>query len=220
VHSQPLAASPWCQTASWSGGAGLSCFAALGGGSHVVVGAPGREVLVYDVATQQPVCSAKAPAKDWLGMYVQIVCASAAFLQDAGHHSTLLVGGDHQLRLFDFRAQRRAVRTMALGDKGLVTALAVQRGGAQAVGGTSRGQLAQFDLASGRCIGALKVRGGEGSAIARRASHLCHPGPPSLCQGCTGAVRSLSQHPTLPLLAATGARNPTRFVRCAMQQPG
>ncbi len=152
--------SPWSESAAWSGGGGISCFAALPGGSHCATGGDGREVCVYDVAAQQPLFAAKPPAKDWLGMYVKIVCASAAFLCDSGAHHTLLVGGDHDVRLFDFRQQRRAVRNIPLGEKGkgLVGALAVQPGGATAVAGTSRGQLAQLDVASGRVIGALKVR--------------------------------------------------------------
>ena len=171
-------AGDWSLASTLSAGGATSCLAALRGGSHVAAGGEGREVAVWDVATGQKLFAAKPPAKDWLGMYVRIHCASAAFTGGDGAHATLAVGGEHEVRLFDFRAQRRPVRTFALGEKGLVTALAPSPDGCLLVAGSTRGLLSQFDVGTGRTRGALK--------------------------GCSGAVRALSQHPTLPLVAATG----------------
>ena len=178
VQSEASVGGAWRTAAAWSAGGQLSCLAVLRGGSHCAGGGDGREVRVWDVETQQCTFSAKPPAKDWLGMYVHIYCASAAFIGGDGAHTTLLVGGEHEVRLFDFRAQRRAVRLMPLGDKGLISALASSPDGSSFVAGTSRGLLAQFDIASGAKRGALK--------------------------GATGAVRCLAQHPSLPLVAVTG----------------
>jgi hypothetical protein len=157
----------------------VTTFAASSEGGHCCVGWAGKEIAIYDVATHQAVHIAKPPPKDWLGMYVRIVCASSAFVAGATVAGTqVLVGGDHTLRLFDFRAQRRAVRLMALGDKGVVTAVAAHTDGATAAAGNARGQMLHFDLGTGKCLGAFK--------------------------GCTGAVKAMAMHPSLPLVVATG----------------
>jgi len=176
LHSQSCSGG-WRLEASWAAPGPLTCLASLRGASHAACGGEGREVAVYDVETQQPLFQAKPPAKDWLGMYVKIFCASAAFTGDGGH-ATLLVGGEREARLFDFRAQRRAVRTFPLGARGLVSALAPSVDGRTFVAGSTAGLLSQFDVASGRAVGAMK--------------------------GCSGAVRCAAQHPTLPLVAVTG----------------
>lgn len=169
----------WQEHAAWSCAAGVTTFAASSDGGHCCVGWAGKEIAIYDVATHQAVHVAKPPPKDWLGMYVRIVCASAAFVPGATvAGSQVLVGGDHAVRLFDFRAQRRAVRLMALGDKGVVTAVAAHTDGATAAAGNARGQMLQFDLGTGKCLGAFK--------------------------GCTGAVKAMAMHPSLPLVVATG----------------
>jgi len=169
----------WHEAASWTCASGVTCFAATRNGSHGCVGWAGKEIAIYDVATRQAVHSAKPPAKDWLGMYVNIVSSCAAFVPGSSSPGTLvLVGGDHQLRLFDFRAQRRAVRQMQLGDRGLVTAVAVHAGGTTAAAGNARGQMLHWDIGSGKCLGAFK--------------------------GCTGAVKAMDMHPSLPLMTATG----------------
>ena len=169
----------WQEHAAWSCSAGVTTFAATRDGGHCCVGWASKEVAIYDVATHQAVHSAKPPAKDWLGMYVRIVCASSAFVPCATVPGALvLVGGDHALRLFDFRAQRRAVRCMPLGDKGLVTAVAAHNDGVTAAAGNARGQMLQFDLGTGKVLGAFK--------------------------GCTGAVKAMDMHPSLPLVVATG----------------
>jgi len=166
----------------------------LRGGSHCAAGGEGREVRVWDVERQQCVFEAKPPPKDWLGMYVRIYCAAASFAGGDGAHATLLVGGEREARLFDFRAQRRAVRSFALADKGLATALAPAPDGASFVAGSSRGVLAQFDLRGGGLLGALK--------------------------GVAGALRSASQHPSLPLVAVAGLDRHVRVfsTRTRLQQ--
>jgi hypothetical protein len=67
---------------------------------------------------------------------------------------------------------------MQLGDRGLVTAVAVHAGGTTAAAGNARGQMLHWDVGSGKCLGAFK--------------------------GCTGAVKAMDMHPSLPLMTATG----------------
>lgn len=159
VHAQAgaAAASPWAAAAEWRATAGVACMAALPGGARCAVGGDGKDVLLYDVAAGgTELARAKPPPKDWLGMYQKIYVASLAFL---GAHApdAMLAGGEKELRLFDFRAQRRAVRCMPLG-QGLVRALAVSADGATACAGTSHGEMASFDLGTGKMLGVMKVR--------------------------------------------------------------
>jgi hypothetical protein len=179
VHAQDGAGAdaPWSLSSEWRGGGGsVACMAALPGGARVAVGGDGKDVVLYDVARGAELLRAKAPPKDWLGMYVKVYVASLSFLS-AHTPDGLLAGGEKELRLFDFRAQRRAVRTIAFGE-GVVGALCTSADGATAAAGTSHGQLAHFDIGTGKMLGVFK--------------------------GCAGGVRSLSLHPRLPLLAATG----------------
>ncbi len=201
------AGAPWTPTPllSLQAPAGVAAFAALPGGSRCALGGDGKDVVLYDVAAGAELLRAKPPPKDWLGMYQKVYVAALQFL---GPHApdALLAGGEAgSLRLFDFRAQRRAVRTLAfaaggVGDQqpGLVTALALRSDGGGGLGGvafagTSRGQLAQFDLGTGKLIGTFK--------------------------GCSGGVRALALHPSAPLLAATGLDRHVRVFAAGAGRP-
>lgn len=162
-------------------GACVTAACALRGGSRLAFGGDSRDVVVLDTATGAVVARARPPPADWLGLQSRVTVASLAFVSASPH--TLLCGGSGSVRLFDFRAQRRAVRSFAL-PQGLAQALAPTSDGATAYAGTSRGALLALDVATGRVGGALR--------------------------GATAALRSAQLHPALPLLAVTGL---DRFVR-------
>lgn len=193
VHSQDGGGAAWGTVASWkAGGAGkLAAGAACVGGGRWAAGGDGLDVSVYDVSTGAVLFAAKPPPKDWLGMYVKVRVASLVWL-GASAPELLLAGGEKEVRLFDLRAQRRAVRTWAVGE-GVVNALAVAPSGAALAAGDTHGRCALYDLPSGRLTGVLK--------------------------GCAGSVRSLAWHPSGSHVAATGL---DRFVRifCARTRGG
>ena len=152
--------------------------AAPSGGGRVAMGGDGADVAVYDTATGALLHAAKPPPKDWLGMYRKIYVSALAFdpAADASPH-LLLAGGEAEVRLFDFRAQRRAVRTLPFGEGGAVGALSYCSSASSLVAaGTTRGALGLLDIGTGKLAGML--------------------------HGCTGAVRAVAAHPRAPLLAA------------------
>ena len=159
VHAQETAepSAPWSLSGEWRVSGNVASMAALAGGGRVALGGDGADVALYDGATGALLVKAKPPAKDWLGMYRKIYVASLSFLGSGSAPECVLAGGEAELRLFDFRAQRRAVRCMPLGE-GAVGALTVSADGSCAAGGTTRGQLAYFDLGTGKLLGAFKAR--------------------------------------------------------------
>lgn len=168
----------WSSCAEWATRGGVACMSAPHGGARVALGGDGADVVVYDTATGALLHSAKPPPKDWLGMYRKIYVSALAFdpAMDGTPH-LLLAGGEAEVRLFDFRAQRRAVRTMPFADGGAVGALAYcSSSGPLVAAGTTRGALGLLDVGSGRLAGML--------------------------HGCSGAVRCVAAHPRAPLLAA------------------
>lgn len=158
------------------GQAKLDCMAVHPSGTHVAVAGNGADVVVWDVAAQTQVYKAKPPPLDFLGMYKKIWVASLSFLP--GHDAQRLVAGDdRQIRVYDFRAQRRAVLSIDFGET-LIKALTVTPDASALIAGNAHGLLSKFDLGSGKMLGAFK--------------------------GISGSVRAISHHPTLPLIAATG----------------
>ena len=168
----------WRSCGEWRTRGGALCMAAPSGGGLVAMGGDGADVAVYDTATGALLHAAKPPPKDWLGMYRKIYVSALAFdpAADASPH-LLLAGGEAEVRLFDFRAQRRAVRTLPFGDAGAVSALSYCSSPSSLVAaGTTRGALGLLDIGTGKLAGML--------------------------HGCTGAVRAVAAHPRAPLLAA------------------
>lgn len=95
-------------------------------GTHAAVAGENSDVLLWDVAAEKQTFKARAPPLDWVGMYKKIFVTSLAFLPGAGPEQ-IMAGDDRCVRVFDFRAQRRAVQTIEYGET-LIKAIAVSPG--------------------------------------------------------------------------------------------
>lgn len=81
---------------------------------------------MWDVAAEKQAFKAKPPPLDWVGMYKKIFITALSFLPGEGPQRAA-AGDDRCVRVFDFRAQRRAVQTIEFGET-LVKAVAVAPG--------------------------------------------------------------------------------------------
>lgn len=98
----------------------------LSQGTHAAVGGENADVIVWDVAAEKQVFKARAPPLDWVGMYKKIFVSSLSFLPGA-EPNRIIAGDDRCVRVFDFRAQRRAVLTIEFGET-IVKAVALTPG--------------------------------------------------------------------------------------------
>lgn len=93
------------------------------------------DLLVWDVAAEKQEFKAKPQPLDWVGMYKKIYITSLAFVPGEGPQR-ILAGDDRCVRVFDFRAQRRAVQTIEYGET-LIKAVAVTPGERRHAAGAS-----------------------------------------------------------------------------------
>ncbi|BBN20048.1 ribosome biogenesis protein NSA1 [Marchantia polymorpha subsp. ruderalis] len=153
------------------------CMAVDASEQYAAFGGKGVDLSVWDIKKGSRIWSAKAPHRDNLGLMSPAWVTAVTFLDD--DHKKIVVGtGHHQVRLYDTSAQRRPVLAFDYGEAPIRTVTKDPNGTSVYVG-TGHGDLACFDMQTGKLIGGFKGK-------------------------CAGSIRSVVRHPSLPLIASCG----------------
>lgn len=151
--------------------------------NYAAFGGDGADVTVWDIKTQSKFWEAKAPRRDSNGLMSPAFVTASTFLGD-DHHKLIIGTGHHQIRLYDICAQRRPVIAFDFLESP-IKAIEADTDGYTIFVGTGSGDLASFDMRSGKLLGSFKGK-------------------------VSGSIRSIAVHPTLPIFATCGL---DRFLR-------
>ncbi|CAM6128722.1 unnamed protein product [Calypogeia fissa] len=154
------------------------CMKVDGGEQHAVFGGKDVDVNVWDVAKKSKLWSGKTPHRDNLGLISPAWVTAVAFLSKEDHRKIVVGTGHHQVRLYDIGAQRRPVLAFDYGESPIKTVTEDPDGYSVYVG-TGGGDLACFDMRTGKLLGGFKGK-------------------------CAGSIRSVVRHPVLPIIASCG----------------
>ncbi|XP_057464863.1 uncharacterized protein LOC130754644 [Actinidia eriantha] len=156
----------------------ILCSKVDGNENYALFGGKGVEVNVWDLDTCSKIWNAKSPAKDNLGIFTPTWYTSATFLSNDDHRKIVAGTNSHQVRLYDISAQRRPVISIDFRESA-IKAVAEDLDGNTVYIGTGSGDLASFDMRTGKLLG-------------------CYLGK------CSGSIRSIARHHDLPVLASCG----------------
>ncbi|KAL2609024.1 hypothetical protein R1flu_027597 [Riccia fluitans] len=159
------------------------CMAVDESEQFAVFGGKGVDVSLWDIKNGSRIWNAKAPHRDNLGLMSPAWVTAVTFLND-GHRKVVVGTGHHQVRLYDTSSQRRPVLAFDYGEAPVRT-ITKDPDGFSVYVGTGAGDLACFDIRTGKLLGGFKGK-------------------------CAGSIRSVVRHPTLPLIASCGL---DRFLR-------
>jgi hypothetical protein len=138
----------------------------------------GNDLKIYDVETQKVWYKAKPPPENWLGYRAPPYVSAMEFVPGNDGKCVLVGTGERRVRLYDARADKRAVMDLEVGET-TVTALALNNQGTFAFVGNAKGQLQTVDLRERKVFAKFK--------------------------GVQGSVRSIAPHPEgEPLVAVAG----------------
>ena len=152
---------------------------AAAGGAVVALGGKGQgnDLKMWDVEAQKMSFKAKPPPPNWLGYRAPPWVSALHFVPNTDHKSVLVGTGEHQLRLYDVRADKRAVVDMSVGEA-VITSLALSHDANTAYVANNHGQLNSVDLRKRALFAKFK--------------------------GNSGSIRQIVVHPTEPLIATAG----------------
>ncbi|KAM3271070.1 WD repeat-containing protein 74-like [Capsicum chacoense] len=151
--------------------------------NHALFGGKGVEVNVFDLnqcdkESVKPFWSAKSPAKNSLGIFTPTWFTCATFLCKDDHRKFVAGTNSHQVRLYDISAQRRPVVSFDFRETP-IKAVAEDVDGHTIYVGNGSGDLASFDIRTGKLLGSFLGK-------------------------CSGSIRSIVRHPELPVIASCG----------------
>lgn len=146
--------------------------------NYALFGGKGVEVNIWDLATHTKIWNAKSPPKNSLGIFTPTWFTSATFLNKDDHRKFVAGTNSHQVRLYDMAAQRRPVMSFDFRETP-IKAVAEDPDGNTIYIGNGSGDLASFDIRTGKLLG-------------------CFLGK------CSGSIRSIARHPDLPVIASCG----------------
>lgn len=144
---------------------------ALFGGKRV-------EMNLWDLESNTKVWTAKSPAKNSLGIFTPTWFTSTTFLNKDDHRKFVSGTNDHQVRLYDISAQRRPVMSLDFRETP-IKALAEDLDGNKIYVGNGSGDLASFDIRTGKLLGSFLGK-------------------------CSGSIRSIVRHRERPVIASCG----------------
>ncbi|KAJ1697040.1 hypothetical protein LUZ63_005552 [Rhynchospora breviuscula] len=144
---------------------------ALFGGKHV-------ELNLWDLNTSKKIWAAKPPRPNNLGISIPTWFTASTFLCKDDHRKIVAGTNQHQVRLYDITSQRRAVISIDFRESP-IKAVREDTDGHTVYVGTAIGDLASFDMRTGKMVGCYKGK-------------------------CCGSIRSIAKHPDLPLIASCG----------------
>ncbi|KAG8099888.1 hypothetical protein GUJ93_ZPchr0013g35687 [Zizania palustris] len=163
------------------------------GESHVMFGGKGIEVNLWDITSFSKTWSAKSPRGNSLQIFTSPWFTAGTFLCNDDHRKIVACTNNHQVRLYDTASQRRPVISVDFRESP-IKAVAKDPNGHDVYIGTGRGDLASFDMRTGKLIG-------------------CFVGK------CSGSIRSIVRHPELPLIASCGLDSYLRIWDTNTRQP-
>ncbi|XP_071702738.1 uncharacterized protein [Rutidosis leptorrhynchoides] len=146
--------------------------------NYALFGGKGVEVNIWDLATHTKIWTAKSPPKNNLGIFTPTWFTSATFLSKDDHRKFVAGTNSHQVRLYDMSAQRRPVMSFDFRETP-IKAVTEDLDGNTIYIGNGSGDLASVDIRTGKLLG-------------------CFLGK------CSGSIRSIARHPTLPVIASCG----------------
>ncbi|TXG73713.1 hypothetical protein EZV62_002292 [Acer yangbiense] len=172
---------------SWNvcGSGTVLCSKVDGNEKYALFGGKGVEVNVWDLEMCTKIWTAKAPPKNSLGIFTPTWFTSATFLSTDDHRKFVAGTNSHQVRLYDTSAQRRPVMSFDFRETP-IKAIAEEPEGYNIYIGNGSGDLASVDIRTGKLLG-------------------CFLGK------CSGSIRSIARHPTLPVIASCGLDSYLRF---------
>ncbi|CAN6199120.1 unnamed protein product [Urochloa humidicola] len=148
------------------------------GESYAMFGGKGIEVNLWDIASCTKTWSAKSPRANSLGIWTRPWFTAGTFLCKDDHRKIVACTNNHQVRLYDTALQRRPTISIDFRES-RIKAVAADPNGHDVYIGTGTGDLASFDMRTGKLLG-------------------CYIGK------CSGSIRSIVRHPELPLIASCG----------------
>ncbi|ONM23902.1 WD repeat-containing protein 74 [Zea mays] len=148
------------------------------GESYVIFGGKGIEVNLWDITSSSKTWSAKSPRANSLGIFTRPWFTAGTFLCKNDHRKIVACTNNHQVRLYDTALQRRPAVSVDFRESP-IKAVAADPNGHDVYIGTGTGDLASFDMRTGKLLG-------------------CYIGK------CSGSIRSIVRHPELPLIASCG----------------
>ncbi|KAF2922982.1 uncharacterized protein [Oryza sativa Japonica Group] len=148
------------------------------GESYAMFGGKGIEVNLWDITSCSKIWSAKSPRGNSLQIFTAPWFTAGTFLCKDDHRKIVACTNNHQVRLYDTASQRRPVISVDFRESP-IKAVAEDPNGHAVYIGTGRGDLASFDMRTGKLLG-------------------CFAGK------CSGSIRSIVRHPELPLIASCG----------------
>ncbi|XP_072988139.1 ribosome biogenesis protein NSA1 isoform X1 [Typha latifolia] len=173
------------QTWSISNSGRILCSSVDGNESYALFGGKGVEVNLWDLANCTKTWTAKSPPSNSLGIFTPTCFTAATFLNKDDHRKIVAGTNNHQIRLYDISAQRRPVISIDFRESP-IKAVTEDLDGYTVYIGTGSGDLASFDMRTGKLLG-------------------CYVGK------CCGSIRSIARHPELPVIASCGLDSYLRF---------
>ncbi|KAL2335993.1 hypothetical protein Fmac_010439 [Flemingia macrophylla] len=159
-------------------GGNILCSKVDGNENFALFGGKGVEINIWDLKNFTKIWNSKSPPKDSLGIFTPTWFTSATFLMKDDHRKFVAGTNSHQVRLYDISAQRRPVLSFDFRETS-IKALAEDIDGYSIYVGNGSGDMASFDIRTGKMLG-------------------CFSGK------CSGSIRSIVRHPDLPVVASSG----------------
>lgn len=156
----------------------ISCSQVDGSENYAIFGGKGVEVNMWDLGKCIKTWTAKPPPPNSLGIFTPTWFTSATFLCKDDHRKVVAGTNSHQVRLYDICAQRRPVISFDFKETP-IKAVTEDLDGHTIFIGNGSGDLASVDIRTGKLLG-------------------CFFGK------CSGSIRSIAQHPELPVIASCG----------------
>ncbi|KAK6924708.1 hypothetical protein RJ641_009034, partial [Dillenia turbinata] len=180
VEVSPADSASLASHKSWivSAAGDISCYKVDGSENYALFGGKGVEVNIWDLDQCSKIWTAKPPPKNSLGIFSPTWFTSVTFLSKDDHRKFVAGTNNHQVRLYDISAQRRPVMSLDFRETP-IKAVAEDEDGNTIYVGNGSGDLASFDIRTGKLLG-------------------CFIGK------CSGSIRSIARHPELPVLASCG----------------
>ncbi|XP_020587244.1 WD repeat-containing protein DDB_G0290555 isoform X2 [Phalaenopsis equestris] len=145
---------------------------------YALFGGKGMELNMWDLESFTRIWTSKLPPVNILGIFSPTCFTAAAYLSKEDHRKIVAGTNNYQIRLYDISAQRRPVISIDFRESP-IKVVREDLNGYTVYVGTGTGDLASFDMRTGKLLG-------------------CFVGK------CAGSIRSIARHPELPLLASCG----------------
>ncbi|XP_030961641.1 WD repeat-containing protein 74-like [Quercus lobata] len=156
----------------------ILCSKVDGSEKYAIFGGKGVEMNMWDLNSCTKIWATKSPPKNSLDIFTPTWFTSSTFLSKDDHRKIVAGTNSHQVCLYDISAQRRPVISFDFRETPIKSVTEDLDGYTVYVGNGS-GDLASFDMRSGKLLG-------------------CFLGK------CSGSIRSIARHPKLPVIASCG----------------